>query len=535
MMTTITFFNQLTAMPKRLAMVLTVLFTIGVGSMWGETATNNCGSALSTTATDMEDGKLIQWKVSSTNSYSNPIRVYANTTITITAKTGVKRITQVEVTASSTGNYVTYTENATWTASGSGTCSVGTKSTSGKVVTVPMNGDVTTVTIKPGTQTRWSKVVVTYELDASCDKKVTITKGSEDNGTFTLDKANGSYDNCDADFVVKVSDVQPKSNSQYCSGINVTGGNSTVTGPVDGVWTVTYTKGNNITSTITPTFSNKNSASINFANMGSPTPTTTGYYVGDKYTLPSENDFTCGDKTFVGWSTVTIDNSDTKPTTNFYEPGASVTLGANNTFYAVFAESGGAPTISWPKTDIANINDGDEVVLVMNNSSNYTLNDENGTSSPPDALSISVENDCLKLTEISDEIIWVLGKDNGNLTFYKDSNKKAWLYCTSTNNGVRVGTNTNKTFTIDATSGYLKHTGTSRYVGIYNSQDWRCYTSTSTNIGNQTLAFYKKTTTGGYQNYTTQCTTQTTVCVIPKCGGDGGGTWLVVIEWFATF
>ena len=37
--------------------------------------------------------------------------------------------------------------------------------------------------------------------------------------------------------------------------------------------------------------------------------------------------------------------------------------------------------------------------------------------------------------------------------------------------------------------------------------------------------------------YTTspECTTQTTVCVIPKCGGDGGGTWLVVIEWFATF
>ena len=29
------FFNQLTAMPKRLAMVLTVLFTVGVGSMLG--------------------------------------------------------------------------------------------------------------------------------------------------------------------------------------------------------------------------------------------------------------------------------------------------------------------------------------------------------------------------------------------------------------------------------------------------------------------------------------------------------------------
>ena len=32
-----------------------------------------------------------------------------------------------------------------------------------------------------------------------------------------------------------------------------------------------------------------------------------------------------------------------------------------------------------------------------------------------------------------------------------------------------------------------------------------------------------------------ECITEPTVCVIPKCGGDGGGTWLVVIEWFATF
>lgn len=35
--------------------------------------------------------------------------------------------------------------------------------------------------------------------------------------------------------------------------------------------------------------------------------------------------------------------------------------------------------------------------------------------------------------------------------------------------------------------------------------------------------------------YQTSGSTETTVCVIPKCGGDGGGTWLVVIEWFATF
>ena len=102
----------------------------------------------------------------------------------------------------------------------------------------------------------------TVDAAPSCDKKVTLTKGSETNGTFTLDKANGSYDNCDENFVVKVNNVVPKSSSQYCSGVNATGGNSTVTGPVDGVWTITYAKGNNITSTITPTFADKTSATV---------------------------------------------------------------------------------------------------------------------------------------------------------------------------------------------------------------------------------------------------------------------------------
>ena len=39
----------------------------------------------------------------------------------------------------------------------------------------------------------------------------------------------------------------------------------------------------------------------------------------------------------------------------------------------------------------------------------------------------------------------------------------------------------------------MQNVGTSRYVGIYNSQDWRCYTSItgSSNIKGQTFAFYK--------------------------------------------
>ena len=47
-----------------------------------------------------------------------------------------------------------------------------------------------------------------------------------------------------------------------------------------------------------------------------------------------------GTKTFVGWSTKEIATPGDKPTSNFYEPGATVTLSAEQTFYAVYATEG---------------------------------------------------------------------------------------------------------------------------------------------------------------------------------------------------
>ena len=68
--------------------------------------------------------------------------------------------------------------------------------------------------------------------------------------------------------------------------------------------------------------------------------------VGDSYTLPSTSTQTCGDKVFVGWSTVEIATPGDKPTSNFYEPGATVTLSAEQTFYAVYAtEEGGGGNV----------------------------------------------------------------------------------------------------------------------------------------------------------------------------------------------
>jgi len=146
----------------------------------------------------------------------------------------------------------------------------------------------------------------------------------------------------------------------------------------------------------------------------------------------------------------------------------------------------------WVKKSISDITSEDVLVIVGTNSAgSYAMSNNNGTGSAPGAIGVTIADD--KITsEVANTIKWnVSGNVTDGYTFYPNGSTETWLYCTNTNNGVRVGTSSNKVFTIDG--GYLKHISTSRYVGIYNSQDWRCYTSNGGNIENQTLAFYVKT------------------------------------------
>ena len=145
----------------------------------------------------------------------------------------------------------------------------------------------------------------------------------------------------------------------------------------------------------------------------------------------------------------------------------------------------------WQLTDIANIKATDVVVITMTTSdgTTYAMSNDKGTGSAPTAVKVTVEGDTLN-GDIDDNIKWNISKNGNNLTIYPNGTTAKWLYCTNDNNGVRVGTNANKVFTIDSASGDLKHTGTSRYLGVYNSADWRCYSPIHNNIANQTLGFY---------------------------------------------
>ena len=203
--------------------------------------------------------------------------------------------------------------------------------------------------------------------------------------------------------------------------------------------------------------------------------------------------------TFVGWTKAAVE-TDTEVVPTLYDAGKEVTLDGDTTFYAVYSyseksEGGNVPAgESFVLTDISDIKAADAVIITMTctDGTVYALTSGNGTSKAPVATTITVTNDAID-GEVADALQWNVEENAEGYAFYPNGVTDKWLYCTNTNNGVRVGTNENKLFIIDADSGYLKHTATERFVGVYlDNPDWRCYTNTTGNIKDQTLGFYVK-------------------------------------------
>lgn len=149
-----------------------------------------------------------------------------------------------------------------------------------------------------------------------------------------------------------------------------------------------------------------------------------------------------------------------------------------------------APT-GWVETDLAEIGAGDVFVIVGNNGSNYAMSNNNGTTSAPSAVAVTV-NDGKITSTVSNNIKWNLTAGSGSYVFYPNGVTTTWLYTTTSNNGLRVGTNDHKNIVLDS-NGYMtiNDGSNTRYIGVYTSSDWRSYTSVNANIKDQTFKFYK--------------------------------------------
>ena len=271
------------------------------------------------------------------------------------------------------GSYVTFTEGNTLTISSSSgnitaidfTCSgadytgnmtdVSDISTSSWSITVNNPGSKTTVRVSSIVVTIGGGSTTTYTSSPDCtpcDYKVTLTKGEESHGTFTLDKSNGVYNNCTANFVVTVSGISPVS-GYYCTGVTATGDHNEVSGPDgSGNYTVTYTKGNSITSTITANFAPNPTYTVTWSMNGDES-NTDEYEEGESIVFPGSADG-CDGKVFRGWSADPVAETDVEPT---YVTSATMPAHAV-TYYAVYAEaSTGSGT---PTTETYSFEDADD-------------------------------------------------------------------------------------------------------------------------------------------------------------------------------
>lgn len=147
---------------------------------------------------------------------------------------------------------------------------------------------------------------------------------------------------------------------------------------------------------------------------------------------------------------------------------------------------------TWVETAPNKLATGDVVVIVDKTSSRAMFNG-NGTSAAPTAVEVTLNDDQTQITStVASTLQWELTVTNGTKYQFAVPGTTNYLYGTNANNGLRVGTNTNNVFNI--TADYLCNEETGRYVGVYNNQDWRCYTSVNNNIKDTETAFYKKVT-----------------------------------------
>ena len=235
------------------------------------------------------------------------------------------------------------------------------------------------------------------------------------------------------------------------------------------------------------------SATINETSIGSAAAELTLKVFGDvDWTVSATNGATVNPASGngIGEVSVSIPANTTSEEKN-YTVSVATTASVSNNPITLTIKQGGQDGSEWVATPLAQITASDVFVIVSNHTENgtYAMTNNNGTGSAPAAKSVTVVDG--KLSGTPDETIqWKLGGSEGAYVFYVAGDNTKWLYVTNSNNGVRVGTSQDNTFSIK--DDYLFNNGQSRYLGVYNKQDWRSYTSINNNIKDQTFTFYVK-------------------------------------------
>ena len=155
---------------------------------------------------------------------------------------------------------------------------------------------------------------------------------------------------------------------------------------------------------------------------------------------------------------------------------------------------------TWKKIAFADITADDTVAITMTkDKTTWVLPNDGTAQKAAPAITGTVSGDTLTTTSES-QFGWKVIKSTDTFQLVSASDNTKYLYSTDKNNGIRQGKGESRDWKVDATSGYLFNVAQKRYVGVYNQQDWRSYTTLHDNIAGQTLNFYKLDTVPARQS-----------------------------------
>ena len=208
---------------------------------------------------------------------------------------------------------------------------------------------------------------------------------------------------------------------------------------------------------------NKREATIVLSEAGSETSVSGTHYELDSYSLPSTSSESCGDKVLVGWSKVEVEETDTKPSSNYYAKGTSVTLGpGENYFYAVYATAT-AGTGPWEKYTSSTIAEGD--YLIVHASYNYAMTNV-VTDNTLGSQFVSINNDTISYNSTwASNCTWHITPSGDYYTIKNGSN---YVIGTGTSSQANLSTspsNNNEKFSMTFNS----DPKTYKFVNAYNS------------------------------------------------------------------
>lgn len=132
--------------------------------------------------------------------------------------------------------------------------------------------------------------------------------------------------------------------------------------------------------------------------------------------------------------------------------------------------------------------------LIVDVTTSKALTSLNGASSAPSAVAVDIVADSIVTGDTA--LMWTFEAATNGYIIHPNGDASNWLYSTTSNNGVRVGTGSNNVWAVNITDtlkpnyhGFV-NTALTRYLGVYSNNDWRTYTTIHNNIANTKIELF---------------------------------------------